>query len=103
MRASELPEDERTMSVQRLSLVALLLSLASCLSVEPKPFQGPHGKPAYSMECSGLGRSLDQCQRKAEELCPNGYDTIDAASSTLLVTEKGGIPSPEEYLAITCK
>jgi hypothetical protein len=90
--------------VPRLCLVVLLLSLASCLSVNPKPVHGPHDKPAYVMECSGFGRSFEQCQRKAAELCPNGYDTFDAVTSMLVVTEKGGIPTREDApLAIECK
>ncbi len=90
----------------RSLMVALSLSLmlASCASVTPSEFRGPNGRTAYSMRCSGMGRTLDDCYRKAGELCPAGYTIIDRASGTVAVPVGGGIvAAPQHNLAVECK
>lgn len=88
----------------RILTVALLLMLTSCASVTPREFRGPNGRTAYSMRCSGMGRTLDDCYQKAGELCPGGYTIIDRASGTVAVPVSGGIvATPQHNLAIECK
>lgn len=88
----------------RLLTVVLLLLLASCASVQPREFRGPNGRPAYSMRCSGMGRTLDDCYQKVGELCPGGYDIVDRASSIVAVPVSGGVmAAPQHNLAIECK
>jgi hypothetical protein len=90
----------------RLGLIPFVLVLASCASVQPQEFKGPNGKTAYSMRCSGMGRTLDDCYKKAGEICPNGYDIIDRASGTVGIPVSGGrgmIIAPQHNLAIECK
>ena len=83
-------------------LVAVFLT--SCAAIEPKQFVGPNGKTAYSMRCSGMGRTLDACYQKAGELCPNGYTIIDRASGTVAVPINGSIvAAPQHNIAIECK
>lgn len=80
------------------------LALAGCASATPKPFSGPNGRPAYSMRCSGLGRTLDACYQKAGELCPAGYTVVDRSSSTIAVPAGGAmVAAPRETLAIECR
>ena len=81
-----------------------ILSLASCASIEPHEFVGPNGDQAYSMRCSGMGRTLEACYQKAGEVCPNGYTIIDLNTATF------GVPSGDSVLiaarqtmAIECK
>lgn len=81
-------------------LVALLILLPSCAEVIPVLFKGPNGGTAYSMKCSGMGRTLDDCYKKAGELCPNGYRIVGQASS---VVGNGGMIAPQHHLAIECK
>jgi len=78
--------------------------LVSCASIEPQEFRGPNGNIAYSMKCSGMGRTLDGCYKKAGELCPAGYTIIDRATGVVAVPVSGGfIAAPQHNLAIECK
>jgi len=84
-------------------LVFILVSIVvvtSCQSIEPQPFRGPNGKPAYSMTCSGGGRTMDGCYKKAGELCPEGYSIVDRTSS---VVGSGGSVVTRQGMAIECK
>jgi len=81
-------------------LAAFLVLLVSCAAVKPVEFKGPNGKTAYSMKCSGMGRTLDDCYKKAGELCPDGYSILSQASS---VIGSGDIVVPQYHLAIECK
>lgn len=83
--------------------IPLLAFLSSCASIEPLAFKGPTGKPAYSMQCSGFGRTLQDCYKKAGELCPAGYSIVDRASSVIGLPMRGGmIMAPQHSLAIEC-
>ena len=89
--------------MRTLALLSVLV-LTSCASIEPEEFKGPTGKTAYSMRCSGTGRTLDACYKKAGEVCPNGSNMIDGASGTVAVPVSGGImAAPQHNLAIECK
>jgi hypothetical protein len=69
-------------------LGALLICglLAGCAGVEPQVITGPDGSSAYAMQCSGGGRTVEACYRKAGELCPWGYVTeAGPAGGTLVV------------------
>jgi hypothetical protein len=93
---------EATMKIIVTVLITMLLS--SCAAIEPKQFVGPNGKTAYSMRCSGMGRTLDACYQKAGEVCPNGYTIIDRASGTVAVPVNHSIMAvPQHNLAIECK
>ena len=67
----------------RIFLAALTLSLASCNTIDPNinanRFTGPGGKTAYSMVCNGIGQTLDSCYKKADQLCPAGYNVLELA------------------------
>lgn len=83
--------------------IAVLLQ-SGCAAIEPKQFVGPNSKTAYSMKCSGMGRTLDACYKKAGEVCPGGYNIIDRASGTVGVPMDGGTMMVPQYnLAIECK
>ena len=92
----------RYLSGMRTIFIAGLL-LAGC-SVSPKQFVGPNGVTAYSMRCSGLGRSLYACYRKAGEICPSGYANIDRSSSVFSApTTSGILIGTHQSLAIECR
>ncbi len=57
-------------------LVVIIFLIFGCASVNPIPFKGPNSKDAYSMKCSGFGRSWEDCFVKAGELFPAGYNVI---------------------------
>jgi ferredoxin len=82
----------------------LCLSSAGCASVNPQSFKGPTGGQAYLMTCSGMGRSLIDCYRKASELCPDSYQVIEQRTGTVAVpTPTGVIAGPQYSLAVECK
>ena len=83
----------------------LIFLLVSCASIDPQQFVGPNGRTAYSMQCSGMGRTLHACYRKAGEICPSGYTIIDRASGTVAVPVYGGgvVAAPDYNIAIECK
>jgi hypothetical protein len=88
----------------RIGLLFLLPLLASCAGINPKPVTGPHGRPAYEMQCSGLGRTLEACHAKAAELCPDGYTVFAQASETVVVPlmDGGKLSVPERSIRIEC-
>lgn len=79
--------------------------LASCASVHPNKFSGPNGKTAYSMRCSGMGRTIEDCYQKAGELCPSGYTIVGEASPGSAIVPVGGMlmVAHQSTLAIECK
>ncbi len=81
-----------------------VLSLAAC-AIEPVQIVGPSGKAAYTMRCSGSGKTLEACYKKAGELCPNGYAIVDRASSTVAVplATGGFIAAPQQTLTVECR
>lgn len=85
-------------------ILLLLPLLAACAGINPKPVAGPNGRPAYLMECSGLGRTLEACHAKAEELCPDGYAVIAQSSETVVVPlmDGGKLSVPERSIRIEC-
>ena len=91
--------------LSRVAWVGVSLLVAACAAIEPQQFVGPNGKTAYSMRCSGMGRTLDACYKKAGEICPSGYTIIDRASGTVAVPVYGGgiVAAPQHNLAIECK
>jgi hypothetical protein len=93
------------MRFKNVFIAAVPAFLAACAAIEPQQFVGPNSKTAYSMKCSGMGRTLDACYKKAGEVCPGGYNIIDRATGTVGIPMQGGgtIMAPEYNLAIECK
>ena len=88
----------------RILYLIFPLLFSACASIDPQQFVGPNGKTAYSMECSGMGRTLDACYKKAGVVCASGYTIINLASGTVGVPVNGGTIMATEYnLAIECK
>jgi hypothetical protein len=86
-----------------LSLLGLF-ALTACMPVSPSPFVGPNGKTAYSMRCSGFGRTIQECYQKAGEVCPAGYTIVDNSSGTVAVMNQGMmVASQKRDLVIECK
>jgi len=85
-------------------IIAIPSLLGACAAIDPQRFSGPNGKTAYTMKCSGMGRTLDACYKKGGELCPGGYTIIDRASGVIGVPMQGGtMMAPQHSLAIECK
>ena len=85
--------------MRSFALLSLVL-VTSCASVEPKPFRGPNGNAAYWMECSGMGRTLDACYKKADELCQRRWVFVDMVTEIVAVpVHRGFIPTPFHSIA----
>jgi len=87
----------------KIIILAVILFISAC-GVEPVRFMGPNGNAAYSMRCSGFGRSLEECYQKSGEVCPQGYTIIDRSSSTVIVPVNNSFnASTRQGMAIECK
>lgn len=90
-----------------MRLLAIFFGATTALSgcaVAPEAFTGPGGKQAYTMECSGSGRTIAQCYKKAGELCPAGYSLISQTSTPYGVpTQQGTLILSTDQMAIECK
>lgn len=85
----------------------LVLLLAGCAS-EPVAFSGPNARQAYSMKCSGGGRSMSGCYEMAGKLCPSGYNIVGQNTATVaapvpMQSGTGVVAAPRHELAIECK
>lgn len=60
-----------------LILVALLAGCASSTEIK-----GPGGQVAHLIECPGSAVPMGACFEKANDLCPSGYNVLDAQQST---------------------
>jgi hypothetical protein len=88
----------------RHSIIPFFALLSACASIQPQSIRGPNGKPAYAMECSGFGRTLQACYAKAGEVCANGYTIVDKATGTIAVPINGSImAAPQNSLVVECK
>lgn len=87
-----------------LLAVATALVLSGC-AVPAKPISGPQGKTAYSLKCSGMGRTTEDCYEKAGELCPAGYivEDVSRRAGPVVVSGNSIIPTSTEYMLVTCK
>jgi hypothetical protein len=84
--------------------LSFLIFLTACMSISPTQFVGPNGKEAYSMRCSGMGRSMEACYQKAGQVCPSGYNIVSNSSSTVGYMYQGTfMMAPKEQLTIECR
>lgn len=91
--------------LRSLLIVLVAAGLTSCATIEPKRFVGPNGGVAFSMDCSGMGRTLDACFQKAGDLCPSGYNIVNRTTGMVAIPMSGGgfMAAPQHSLAIECK
>lgn len=89
----------------RAALLAALLCLNSCAPVQPIQLQGPNGRPAYTMQCSGMGRTIEQCYQAASQVCPAGYAIIDRPAGPTGFVPVGGmlVGVQRQGLTVECK
>jgi hypothetical protein len=83
----------------RFVVLTSVLLLSACAIVTP--FNGPNGRPAYSIRC---GMNVDACLAKAGEVCPAGYYMVDRTAGTAIMPSGGSfIAAPQHTLAVECK
>ncbi len=93
------------MGLKKILMVSgLLLPLSGCAGFEPERFSGPNGGVAYHMKCSGMGRTLGDCYKKAGELCPQGYQLLDNSSDLVGIPVNGTtMLATKRSIAVECK
>jgi len=74
----------------------ILLVITGCNTNAVKII-GPSGNEAYSIDC---GAHVQNCLKKAGELCPHGYIDISSTSEPVLV---GNVLASKNHMAIECK
>jgi|TARA_A100001011_G_scaffold371702_1_gene429324 hypothetical protein len=66
-------------SIKFLIIASFCASCGTVSSVDSFGVFGPNGQEAYSMQCSGMGATLDDCFQRAEELCEgDDYEILDS-------------------------
>ena len=89
--------------MNRLSVI-LALAAAGCASVNPVPFTGPSGRQGYAMQCSGMGRSIEQCYQVGGQKCPGGYQIVSRSSEMIAVPLNGSVMmAPRTGLVVECR
>jgi hypothetical protein len=64
-------------------------TLTSCATVHDT--YAPDGRKAYALNCSGLARGWDKCQKAAGDICVDkGYDILDRSDEDAAVSSAGG-------------
>ena len=87
-----------------ITVIISTLILFGCLSESVKPvrFKGPNGNIAYSMICSGWGRTMVKCYKIASAICPKGYEIIHISDFVEVAASLSSEPHPAE-MSIECK
>ena len=87
--------------VKLLIFVLLSMLIVSCAWQRPKKFVGEDGKEFYRIECK---HKVDECNAKASEVCPGGYDTVHTFSLPMTYCMTGITHKSEIfYVEIECK
>ena len=70
-----------TVATMRIVPACLMLAtLAGCVTARPLTL--PSGQHGQAISCPGTLRSMADCYVKAGEVCPAGYDVVDASGET---------------------
>ena len=87
------------------------LVISGCATV--RETHAPDGRKAYALNCSGLTRGWDKCQKAAGDICGSaGYDILDQVSEdsafnrdreSSIGAVSHAIKSNERSMLIACK
>lgn len=92
---------------KHLLTLTLCTALVACATVSNT--YAPDGKKAYTLNCSGLSRGWDKCQKAAGDICGEaGYKVLDKSSedSASVGASNGSLfasKSNERSMMIECK
>ena len=90
--------------LSRAIAAVVVLAAAGCASVNPVPITGPSGRPGYAMQCSGMGRSIEQCYQVAGQKCSSGYQVVGRSSELIAIPVNGSIAmAPRTGLVVECR
>jgi len=84
-----------------ISPILFTASLASDLS---KSFSELNKKSTYTVSCSGIGKSWDDCYQEADTLCPDGYNIIKKSTGVISTQVYGkSTLAPSKKLILECQ
>jgi hypothetical protein len=66
-------------TIRRACSLLAAAAVAGC-SATSVPIHGSDGKPYVYVDCSGMFRSLDDCYRVANRVCPTGYRIVNSVA-----------------------
>jgi len=76
-------------SVRPSITLLMTMILAGCVTAHPLTL--PNGAQGQVISCNGMARSISDCYVKAGEVCPLGYDIVDAnGESHPMIVATGG-------------
>lgn len=83
-------------------LCASLFILAGCAT--STEIRGPNGQIAHLIECPGAALTMGTCYEKANDLCPSGYNVLDAQQElgATMVSPYGAVQNVDRHLVIQC-
>lgn len=83
-------------------LLALAAALAGCAT--STEIRGPGGQVSHLIDCSGAAVPLGACYEKANELCPTGYNVVDAQQSVgpMMIGPYGGAQMQQKHIVVSC-
>lgn len=77
------------------------LLMVACASVQSQPTE-INGKRAFKLTCSEFNSSLEECQRKASELCNDNFTVVDHSKETYPDAGDGFYMHPKHHLSVEC-
>jgi len=96
--------------MRRVVVLSAAMLLAGCggsevLGAGVKHWKGPKGAETYQLTCSGVLVSMDTCVRRAQELCPKGYVTLEGGPQKSATNEKKSwdLPETKREMTIECQ
>jgi len=67
-------------------LLVLPCLLVACAAKETKPVFGPHGGVLHPVSCV---EPVDNCYLEAIQICPNGFNVVEAMESPTIAFDSG--------------
>ena len=65
----------------RMAMLISIVIMTGCADVQSLT-RSADGHDSYRIECSGKLVSMDVCYKKADSLCPKGYEVLDREIGT---------------------
>lgn len=96
--------------MQRVPFGLAIACLVACSHASAKPVNGPDGSPGwFAISCK---KDQGNCEEKAGEVCPGGYDVADASghegvAAFASFNQNGGsgyvVPTYRGHMLIKCR
>jgi hypothetical protein len=97
-------------AIRTFAGLVAVVCVAGCSHASAKPVNGPDGEPGwFAISCK---KDEGYCEEKAGDVCPGGYDVMDAAghegvAAVATVNPSGGsayvVPTYRGHMLIKCK